>query len=148
MPSHLHWIIKLDERRRDISRVVGDFKSYIAHEILDGLKTEKKGVHLSLHPLFSDNPNVNIESPSSLLMYFKQLAHNDSDQDHRFWQRNSDIKLIETYSFLKQKLNYIHYNPVRGKWNITKDPLEYPFSSCRYYQDGVDWYQLKIMSLF
>ncbi|MCJ7813698.1 hypothetical protein MUP95_10335 [bacterium] len=148
MPSHLHWIIKLNESRNNISVVVGTFKSYIAHEILNGLKTENKGVNHPLHPIFSNNPNLIIENPSFLLGYFKQLAYDDYDQDHRFWQRNSDIKSKETYPFLRQKLDYIHYNPVQNNWNIVEDPSEYPYSSYRCYKNGVDWHQLEIFNLF
>jgi putative transposase len=159
MPSHLHWIIKLNDSYKDISMIVGAFKSFIAHEIIDGLKIEKNGVNRPLHPIFKfpqrqslcgagKNPNLAIESPSSLLGYFARLAHRDSDQDHRFWQRNSDIKLIETYSFLRQKLYYIHRNPVKDNWNIVKEPSKYPFSSSRYYEEGVDWHGLEIMNLF
>ncbi len=148
MPNHLHWIIKLNDNDKDISMVVGSFKSYIAHEILNGLKTKKNGVNRPLHPIFLKNPNLAIESPSALLGYFARLAHRDSDQDHRFWQRNSDIKLIETYLFLRQKLDYIHHNPVRDNWNFVEDPSKYPFSSSRYYEEGVDWHRLEIMDLF
>ncbi len=120
----------------------------MAHEMLNLLKAEDNYKHPVLHPVFSRNPNLIIEKPSVLLEYFAQSAHSDSDQDHRFWQRNSDIKLIETYPFLRQKLNYIHQNPVRDNWNIVSNPLEYPYSSARYYEEGSDWHQLRIMNLF
>ena len=42
MPSHLHWIIKLNEHYKDISVILGAFKSYTAHEILKDLKNENK----------------------------------------------------------------------------------------------------------
>jgi len=148
MPSHLHWIIKLNDNYKNISIIVGAFKSFIAHEILYILKTEDNGKHLTLHPVLSKNPNLVIEKPFALLEYFARLAYIDSDQDHRFWPRNFDINLIETYPFLRQKLENIHQNPVRDNWNIVNNPSEYPYSSARYYEEGSDWHQLKIMNLF
>ncbi len=32
-----------------------------------------------------------------------------------------DAKPIFSEKFLLQKLNYIHYNPVKGKWRLAKD---------------------------
>ena len=148
MPSHLHWIIKLNDSCKDISLILGPFKSFIAHEILNGLKVEDNSEHFTLQPIFSKNQNLVIEKPASLIAYFEQLARNDSDQDHRFWQRGSDIKLIETYHFLRQKLEYIHQNPIRDNWNIVMNASEYPYSSARYYEIGSDWHQLNIMNLF
>jgi len=148
MPSHLHWIIKLNDDYKNISIILGAFKSFIAHKILNILKAEDNGKYIVLHPILTKNPNLVIEKPSVLLEYFTELAHIDSDQDHRFWQRNSDIKLIVTYSFLQQKLEYIHQNPVRDNWKIVNNPSEYPYSSARYYEEGSDWHQLKIMNLF
>ena len=38
----------------------------------------------------------------------------------------------------KQKLDYIHFNPVSGKWQLAKDDLSYHFSSARFYENGKD----------
>jgi putative transposase len=38
----------------------------------------------------------------------------------------------------KQKLDYIHFNPVRGKWRLAKDDISYYYSSARFYETGVD----------
>ncbi len=37
-----------------------------------------------------------------------------------------------------QKLNYIHFNPVSGKWQLAKDDLGYFYSSARFYETGID----------
>jgi len=37
-----------------------------------------------------------------------------------------------------KKLDYIHFNPVSGKWNLAKDDMDYHFSSARFYETGVD----------
>lgn len=36
--------------------------------------------------------------------------------------------------FLEQKLNYIHRNPVQGKWRLVDDFADYEHSSASYYE--------------
>jgi hypothetical protein len=36
------------------------------------------------------------------------------------------------------KIDYIHFNPVSGKWNLAKDYLDYYYSSAGFYETGVD----------
>lgn len=33
-------------------------------------------------------------------------------------------------------LDYIHHNPVSGKWNLANDYLSYKYSSARFYELG------------
>lgn len=42
-----------------------------------------------------------------------------------------------TERFLRQKLNYIHRNPVRA--GLVEGPADYPYSSYRNYQFGEEW---------
>jgi hypothetical protein len=37
---------------------------------------------------------------------------------------------------LEQKLNYIHNNPCKGKWNLANNIVEYVHSSAKYYLTG------------
>jgi len=148
MPSHLHWILKLDEKDNDIVKVLRTMKSYTATQLLKRISGEIQAGALPVHSLFIGNANVTVDSPAVQLEYFSKLAYNETDQLHRFWQRNSDVKPIESYQFLGQKLNYVHNNPVREKWALVELPCDYPYSSCRYYEKGVDWNDLRIQSLF
>ncbi|HEY8688772.1 MAG TPA: hypothetical protein VIM07_06010 [Chitinophagaceae bacterium] len=34
-------------------------------------------------------------------------------------------------------MNYIHYNPVKGKWNLAKHFVSYEHSSASFYEDGI-----------
>lgn len=34
---------------------------------------------------------------------------------------------------MKQKLDYMHDNPCRGKWNLVTDVTEYVYSSAKFY---------------
>ena len=49
-------------------------------------------------------------------------------------------KAKEIYSIkvARQKLEYIHNNPVNGKWQLAKDYFSYHYSSARFYETGSD----------
>ena len=66
------------------------------------------------------------------IVYFAKK--NKRKAAHQFWQ--TDNHPIEIYStkVLKQKLNYIHSNPVRAKW--VHFPQHYIYSSASNYFDG------------
>jgi len=49
----------------------------------------------------------------------------------KVWQDSNDAKEIFLTSFLEQKMDYIHYNPVRAE--IVANHEEYVYSSCRDY---------------
>ena len=71
------------------------------------------------HPLVLDHFRVNVK-----------------DRIYQFWERNAlGIDLIKP-DFFKQKLEYIHWNPVKaGLCNL---PEEYFYSSVRFYYTGAD----------
>jgi putative transposase len=63
---------------------------------------------------------------------------NAGNKKHEIWQRDSLGIEIYSREVAKQKLDYIHFNPVSGKWVLAKDDLDYRFSSSRFYEYGID----------
>ena len=58
------------------------------------------------------------------------------DRKHHFWKRNSlGIELFTEAVFI-QKLNYIHYNPVKA--GLCLHAEEYKYSSAMFYMKGID----------
>ena len=45
-----------------------------------------------------------------------------------------DAKLCFNERMLEQKLDYIHNNPVSGKWDLVNDYVDYKYSSAGFYQ--------------
>ena len=43
-----------------------------------------------------------------------------------------NYRLSEKFTFTK--LDYMHRNPVNGKWDLSEDFLAYPYSSARFYE--------------
>lgn len=68
----------------------------------------------------------------------KQYQVNTANKDHQIWKKHSLSIEIFSRRFAKQKLDYIHFNPVMGKWKLSKDDLDYFFSSARFYETGLD----------
>ncbi len=61
---------------------------------------------------------------------------NAVDRKYNFWKRDSlNIELYST-SVFNQKLDYIHYNPVKA--GICNQPEEYHYSSALFYEKGIN----------
>ena len=39
---------------------------------------------------------------------------------------------------VEQKINYIHGNPIKPKWNLAAEPQDYKYSSAGFYYTGKD----------
>ncbi len=82
-------------------------------------------------------------------MIIKELRNNDpeilkqfylgaADRKHQIWERNSLSVGVWTEDVLKQKLDYIHNNPVRA--GLCTSPEDYRFSSAAlYYGKPSEW---------
>ena len=65
---------------------------------------------------------------------------NRFDRAYQIWKRDAlSIGLISAPVF-NQKLEYIHYNPVKAGLCISIE--EYRYSSARYYMDGIDEFSI------
>ena len=74
-----------------------------------------------------------IKHDAETLDFFKV---NKYDREYQIWKRESlSIDLISIEMF-KQKLEYIHYNPVNA--GICHVPEDYEYSSARFYIDGMN----------
>lgn len=60
----------------------------------------------------------------------------ERNKQHEVWEDSFDWKHCRDANFVKQKLDYIHDNPVRGKWNLARTSVDYEHSSARFYQCG------------
>jgi REP element-mobilizing transposase RayT len=107
LENHLHWIASSPE----LGKEVGDFKSFTARRIIDLLETQ----------------NVRV-----LLDQFRNLKlHHKTDRDYQLWQEGSHPEQINGPEMMLQKLDYIHYNPV--KRGYVDEPTHWRYSSARNY---------------
>ena len=65
-----------------------------------------------------------------------ELKVDKYDREYQIWKREPLSIELRTPAVFDQKLDYIHYNPVKA--GLCKYPEEYYYSSARFYHDGVD----------
>ena len=116
MPNHLHVILHFHSKEFDRNKIIANGKRFIAYEIVNRLKVAGNATMLDrLQSLLTEREKKK-----------RQL--------HKIFEDSFDAKAIFTQPFLLQKINYIHNNPVTGKWMLAKDFAEYELSSASFYE--------------
>ena len=115
MSNHLHMLCKASGEET-LAEVMRDFKKFTSKKIVQTM----------------------IEYPESrrewMLSYFKKAcAHLKRKQQFKVWQDGYHAEHIFSNKFIRQKVNYIHWNPVKDK--IVSEPENYFFSSARNYAE-------------
>ena len=113
MSSHIHLLCKATDGII-LSDIVRDFKKFTSKKIIKTI----------------------IDEPESrrewMLDYFnKACDHLKREQHYKVWQDGYHAEHIYSNLFIKQKVNYIHNNPVVDK--VVTLPEDYYFSSARNY---------------
>ena len=47
-----------------------------------------------------------------------------------------DAKVVNGEEEIHKVLEYIHHNPLKGKWSLVDDFIDYPYSSAKFYKTG------------
>jgi len=151
MPDHFHALIyPMDEV--PIQKILQDIKRYSAKQILEKLENEPTTWE-SLGGMVIPQENLRLAYSTSAIRCLKHLhvatqkdflvrKPRTSGQEHQIWQEGFYDFNIFTEKMLKQKLNYIHRNPLM--WKLVHDPVEYPYSSYQNYIEAealfdIDW---------
>lgn len=115
MPSHLHLIVST-ENSVGLSPILQSFKSFTAKQILQYLNDKTKA-----------------ESRREwLLSHFAFNARkNKTNSQNQVWQKGNHPIALYTPRVIRQKLDYLHLNPVEAK--IVARPEHYLFSSASNY---------------
>jgi putative transposase len=114
MPDHIHLLIS-PHSELDVSAIMRDFKKFTSVRIIRQAEVEGKDEWLSA---------------------FEAAGQVTGRSQKKVWQDSFWDKAIYSERFLRQKLNYIHRNPVRAEF--VDDPGKFPYSSYRNYVDGDD----------
>jgi len=114
MSNHLHLIAEAEEKHH-LSDFLRDFKKFISKAIVKEIE---------------ENPDESMRK--WLLNEFEFAGRYKSNiKNFKFWQDGNDAKEIHSTSFLEQKLEYIHENPVKAE--IVDYAHEYLYSSAKNY---------------
>jgi len=119
MPNHLHCILHFTEANFNLNKIIGNAKRFMAYKIVERLKEQKE---MGILELLSASVTEREKNKGQL---------------HKVFKDSFDAKAIFSDKFLMQKLNYIHSNPVTGKWQLSKDFVAYEHSSASFYEEGV-----------
>lgn len=111
MPDHVHMI--LNPVGCDISLIGKELKGKSARQIIDSLKSDDELLLL----------------PKIALRISQKRNH-----QHAVWQKK--VRSIDLWSskFIRQKLRYLHLNPIRA--SLCNHPVEWTWSSYKAYLPG------------
>jgi REP element-mobilizing transposase RayT len=116
MPNHLHVIVHFQKEGFNLNTIISNGKRMMAYQMIDRLEKAGSTEMLSrLQNLVTDREKK-------------------KGQLHKVFTESFDAKAIFSHKFLLQKINYIHNNPVSGKWMLAKDFVEYEHSSASFYE--------------
>ncbi|GGE31212.1 REP-associated tyrosine transposase [Psychroflexus planctonicus] len=127
MSNHLHLFCRATNGNI-LSDVIRDFKKFTSKEIIQNIINEPES-----------RRDWMLES------FKKACKHLKRNQQYKVWQNGYHAEHIFSNSFIKQKVNYIHNNPVKDK--IVTSPEDYYFSSARNYAGLENELDVIILSL-
>ena len=116
MPNHIHALIRFQNTGKKINTIIGNGKRFMAYEIITRLKEQ------------------NEEEMLNQLQLAVEIKDRQRNKQHEVWDDSFDWK--DCTKFIKQKLDYMHNNPCKGKWNLASSPVEYKHSSAFFYATG------------
>jgi len=117
MPNHMHiiWRIQNDFKLEDVQR---DFLKFTAKKIIERIKQ--------------------VHGQKKL----EEIYVSAKDRVFQVWKRDSLSIDLFSERFVQQKIGYVHANPCQPHWNLACHPLEYRFSSAKFYEEGIDEFGL------
>jgi len=115
MTNHIHLICSV-EAPLQMSDFIRDFKQFTAKRILEKIENSQ-------------------ESRKEWMLYRFEYAgkYDKRITKYRFWQDKNHPIELSSNEFIKQRLNYIHLNPVRA--GFVANAEDYMYSSARNYAE-------------
>jgi REP element-mobilizing transposase RayT len=125
MPNHVHLMLFVPDGL-SINSILANMKRFAAYEVI---------------------ARLNELGRSNLLdQLMEGVTHSAAPkQRHRVWRTSSDIKPCYSPWFIQQKINYIHANPVRGKWRLAEDSTQYEHSSAAFHREGKEHTNVRLV---
>jgi putative transposase len=111
MPNHVHIIIRCreDDPLKDIVR---DFKANVARLVVRQYQVERN---------------------QTALDFLSKVVTRPERQTHKVWEDGYNAKDVFSVEFLRQKMAYIHHNPLQTHWQLVERAEDYIWSSARFY---------------
>ncbi len=116
MPNHMHCILYFKEAGFNLNTIISNGKRFMAYEMISRLEEKEENTILQL---LSESVTEREKKKGQL---------------HKVFKNSFDAKPIFSDKFLHQKIDYIHYNPVSGKWRLVRNYTDYEHSSAAFYE--------------
>lgn len=120
MPNHIHCLLFPTNEKKPLNMLVAKGKRFMAYAIIKKLKA--RGLTETLKTL-----KVGV-----------QENEKQKGKIYQVFQLSFDARKCFDEKMEMQKLEYIHHNPVRGKWDLAEDYTKYTHSSASFYEVGVE----------
>ena len=119
MTNHLHLIIASETN--NISDIMRDFKKYTSKQIIAAI-----------------GANIQESRKEWMMNMFRYAgSSNSANKEYQFWQHEFHPIVLDTVEKQRQRLLYLHQNPVRA--GLVWQPQDYKYSSAiDYYTDLKD----------
>ncbi len=101
MDNHFHAILTAP----DLASIVADFKRFTARALLEQIKAEKRDWLLNQ------------------LTYY--CAAHKKESSHQIWQEGVHPQAVTSDEMMRQKLDYVHENPVKRGWVAAPEHWRY-----------------------
>lgn len=116
MTNHLHLVVSAKEGF-DLVAIIRDFKKHTSKQLVKTIQEE------------------NESRKAWMINRFEYAGKNDKKiTNYKFWQDGNEPKPVYSSEFMKQKIDYIHQNPVKAE--IVNEPEHYRYSSAIDYIGG------------
>jgi putative transposase len=113
MSNHLHLMVSA--KNANLSDVLRDFKKFTSKQLIKAIAENKQKSRRDW----------------MLDIFKKEGAKNSRNSEYQFWRQDNRPMELYSGSFIIQKMNYIHNNPVEA--GIVERPEYYLYSSAKDY---------------
>ena len=103
MPNHHHFLLNYTTTEKTLNTIIGNGKRFMAYKMVKKLQLANKTILIDL------------------LQKAVEPKDRARGKKHQVWKAGFEVKPCRTEKFLLQKLNYIHDNPINGKWKLSNN---------------------------
>lgn len=120
MPNHIHVVLNNVRQNSSLNQLVAEGKRFMAYDIVRNLMKMNKTTLLSTLAVGVDANELR------------------KGKKHQVFKPSFDARTCDNERMLLKRLEYMHSNPLKGKWSLVTDFTAYPHSSAVCYELGID----------
>jgi len=118
MPNHIHLLVYVNKECKGLNDILSGAKRFLAYEIVKGLQ------------------NRNEEDLLNQMHAGVEKNERAKNKLHQVFRLSFDARLLDSLESINGVLDYIHHNPITGKWSLVSEYTDFQYSSAAFYEDG------------